>query len=44
MNYYQSFSHYADGTWDIEFHGQDNVYHPGFVVRLFWSVNGWIFI
>lgn len=41
MNYYQSFSHYADGDWGIEFHCQSKD-HADFVVRLYWCrLPGW---
>ena len=45
MNYYQSFSHFADGQWDIEFHCQHVGQHPAFIVRCYYVENhGWILI
>lgn len=41
MNYYQSFTHYGDGTWDIEFHAQWVGEHPAFVSRVYWGPPGW---
>ena len=41
MNFYQSFTHYADGDWDIEFHCQHTDQHPAFVARLYWGPVGW---
>lgn len=45
MKWYQSFTHFADGTWDIEFHAQGT--QDAFIVRLYYSQLpewGWILI
>ncbi|RKU21033.1 hypothetical protein C6499_22705 [Candidatus Poribacteria bacterium] len=45
MNWYQSFTHFADGTWDIEFHKQSPD-HPDFIIQVYYSKLrgwGWIF-
>ena len=43
-NWYQSFTRFADGTWDYEFHRQGC--HPDFVIRAYSSNRpewGWLY-
>lgn len=43
MNWYQSFSFFADGTWGYEFHCQSTD-HPSLVMRSYWGGknHGWL--